>query len=580
MSGLRGTRLHLIEDFTDVEDFFRWLSTVKGPLGVDTETGGLDWWRVPLRTIQIGDMQHGWTIPEETWKGVAVDALKRWDGDLVFQNAKFDLHFLESNDVPVARHRVHDTKVAAHLVDNVSPNGLKSLAVRYVDDKANVLEHSLKTAMRQNKWTWATVPTDFGPYWQYAALDPVLTTQVLAELNKELTPHRELYELELGLQLQLVDMERRGITIDVDYCHQAIDALEQEASDINARITAEYGIENPGSNQQIIAQLKKADVPLTEMTEKGNIKLDEEVLKSIDHPLAAAVLQYRHAVKIASTYLSKYVDLADSDGILHASVNQLGAKTGRMSISRPSMQNLERSATVRDAFTARPGRTLLLIDYDQIELRLLAHYAGIESLLEAGRAGVDLHTVTARGIYGIAASDPVPKGKRQLTKNATYCKIYGGGVDKFAETAHVTAAEANAFLMSYDKSYPEVLAFQQAMENHALKSDDPHITTGYGRQLRKPVYKGNYIFVNYLIQGTAADVLKDRMVALSCEGLDQYLVLPVHDELIFDVPDDEVEEYEHAVIEVMEERTRFNVPLTVEATRVQRWGDKYREEIS
>src|SRR5690606_34987227 len=152
--------------------------------------------------------------------------------------------------------------------------------------------------------------------------------------------------------------------------------------------------------------------------------LDEESLDSIDHPLAKIVKEHRHARKIVGSYFENYLELAHGD-IIHASINPLGAKTGRMSVSRPSMQNLERSATVRDAFIAREDHVLLLVDYDTIEYRLFAHYADMEEILEAARQGVDMHTRTAQQIY---RKEVIEKEERSITKNATYAKLYGAGV--------------------------------------------------------------------------------------------------------------------------------------------------------
>lgn len=579
---LGNPRLVLVDSWEAAEAYHHWLETFcasRAPaMGCDTETQGLDWWRKDLRTIQFGDENHGWVLPVDQWAGLAHETFQRWQGSLIFLNAKFDLHFLETNGFNVGRHRVHDVKLIAHLTHNERFNGLKSLATSLIDPEANLLEKELKDGMKAHGWGWDTVPMDFAPYWQYAALDPILTLRVWQAHAKELTQFWSLYDMENTVQQQLLDMERRGARVDLEYCELAVRSLLDEAEEAAERCK-DYGLTTPGSNPKGAKALQEQGVVLTVRTEKGNnLSLEKEVLAGIDHPLAQHILTYRHAKKIASTYLEKFLDMADGE-FLHPSVNQLGARTGRMSIGRPSMQNLERSATVRDGIIPREGNKLVLIDYDQIEYRLLAHYAGMDDIIEAAKRGEDLHTATAQSIYGV---EQVTRAQRDITKNATYSKLFGAGLEKFATTAKVPLQQAETFLTQYDEAHPQVRVFMDsviAMGRQRLSDEGAaYVFTAYGRRLQRAKHRGDYVLVNYLIQGTAADVLKEKMARLSLEGLDDYLVLPVHDELVFDVPEAEVEEYVPEVVRCMEEHERFSVPLTVEAQVVDRWGDKYREE--
>ncbi len=578
--GLDNVQLTLVETWDEAEALWRWLQLPRAILGVDTETGGLDWWRQPLRTVQFGDETAGWIVPFDQWRGFVQEAFRRYDGPIVMHNAKFDTHFLMANGVKLRRDRVHDSLIRATLVDNEGVHGLKSLAATLVDPQANALEKQLKDGMTKNGWGWDTIPTDFPPYWQYGALDPVLTVRVWNALEEAARPYERLYDMELAVEHVLTDMEQRGVKIDREYCTITRDALATYAADCAASIEARWGVTNPGSSYQIGKALQSDGVALTTLTDKGNIRLDETVLETIDHPLAKEVLEYRHATKISKTYLDNFLDLADTNDLLHPSVNALGARTGRMSVGRPSLQNLERTAQVRDAFVSREGRTLLLIDYDAIEYRLLAHYAQAETLLAAARDGSDMHTITAQQIYGTAE---ISRAQRQLTKNATYAKLYGAGAAKFALTAGISEEDARNFMAAYDMAQPEVHAFQEAVTragNTRLSTEGvPYITTHYGRRLRAPQNKGLYVLINYLIQGTAADVLKERTVQLALAGLDQYLGLLVHDEYVFDVPDDELDDFRHAAIDVLEEHDRFACPLTVDTQVTKRWGSKYRQEL-
>lgn len=419
-------RVTCIDDLAELK---RWLSENRREiLAVDTETGGLDWWKDDLRTIQLGDQDTGWCLDSDSWKGAAIELLGAYDADIVFHNMKFDLHYLETNGVKIDRRLVHDTRTMAHLVAPQWPTGLKPVSTRLVHRGAAAGQAALKKAMQEQRWTWATIPTDFGPYWQYAALDPVLTARIYGKLKPEVDEHfRDVYELEIAATLVLMGMERRGAHVDLAYCADMMQRLEPYLEQMRGWIKLEFGVGNPGSDKQVIAKLHEAGLTWEKKTEKGNVACDKEVLKSLPHPLARAILDYRDAQKLYGTYLKNFYNLTDSDGFLHASINPLGARTGRMSISRPSMQNLPRSQHPRNAIIARPEHTLVLCDYDQVEMRLLAHFAGEERMLEAirygdqmtdaGYTGYDVHSMNARGIYGLGQDEEVPKAQRNVTKN-------------------------------------------------------------------------------------------------------------------------------------------------------------------
>jgi DNA polymerase-1 len=588
---LADVSLRRIESIDDVLELKRWFGERRPVLGVDTETGGLDWWREPLRTIQFGDAMTGWCLDARLWLGPAIELLRAYEGDLVMHNMKFDTHFLEVNGVPVHRSRLHDTRTMAHLIDPVKATGLKPVSARLIHRGAAAGGQLLKQGMQENKWTWATVPVEFGPYWQYAALDPVLTAR-LYELFKPTidSTYREVYELEIASTLVLADMERRGAYVDLTYCRDMVSKLEPYLAELRSWIKHEFGVANPGSDAQVIKYLNGLGIYWDKKTEKGNTACDKEVLGAIPHPFALAVLQYRDAQKLLSTYLMNYVDLTDSDGYLHASINPLGARTGRMSISRPSMQNLPRSQHPRNAFVPSPGRKLVLCDYDQIEMRLLAHFAQEEAMLAAirygdemtaaGHSGYDVHSMNARGIYGLGMDEAVPKAKRQVTKNSGFAKIYGAGLAQFARTAGIPEHEAKAFLDLYDQRFPGVRRFQdqviQVAAGRARTSEDGYawVKSPVGRRHPCEVRK-MYKLTNYLIQGTAADVFKQAMVNLDLAGLSEYLILPVHDEAIADVPEDEAEEYGREMQKVMANTKDFSVPLTTDMEVVDRWGIKY-----
>lgn len=244
-----------------------------------------------------------------------------------------------------------------------------------------------------------------------------------------------------------------------------------------------------------------------------------------------------------------------------------------------------------------PGNTLVLADYDQIEMRLLAHFSQDPNMIYAiqlgdwydaqGVAGFDLHSQTARMAYGIPPEQSVPKAQRQVAKSAGFAEVYGAGGETFAATANISLAEAQEFKRAYGNMYPGVARFSQYITKtlrermplqpryDGISPPLPYLDSPYGRRHYVELdlaYKG----VNYIIQGTAADVLKDRLVVMRNAGLGEFMCLPVHDEVMLDVPNEQVEDVVAVLREQMPERDKFAVPLTVGVDLVQRWGDKYR----
>lgn len=592
---LSGVSLRFVECLDDFFELRRWLGERREILGVDTETEGLDWWRDKLRTIQFGDCMTGWTM-SAAWSGAADELLRAYEGPIVMANSKFDMHFLELNGVYVNRRQLHDTRTMAHLIDQLHSTGLKPLAARLINSKATAGERVLKTAMKDSGWTWATVPLDFAPYWQYAALDPVLTARLYEKFRPQIdASYKDVYELEIASTIVLADMERRGAAVDLHYCNTMIKLIEPNLAKLAEWVTFEYGIANVGSDAQVIKYLNDQGITWTKRTKKGAVAFDKEVLQDLNdvHPLIPVIRRYRDTTKLLKSYLYKYIDLTDSGGFLHCSVNPLGARTGRMSISRPSMQNLPRSQHPRNAIVARPGHNLGLIDFDQIEMRLLAHFSQDPAMIEAirygdemtaaGHKGFDVHSMNARGIYNLGNDEAVPKHMRQITKNSGFAKVYGAGLEQFCRTAGVPLAEGEAFLAQYDLTFPGVRAFQNHVgrvgAQRLATTGEPYVVTPMGR--RNPSYKDKiYSLTNYLIQSTAADVLKIKLVELEHAGLTEHLILPVHDELIYDIPGDEAaaREYMHEVQKIVQERARFSVPLTADVEIHQVWGHKYKHD--
>jgi DNA polymerase-1 len=576
-TSIENVQLTLIDSIDSAMEFKRWLGQSRYVLGFDTETGGLEAWSQPLRTVQFGDAMQGWVMPWNTWGGVALEVFKTYEGEMVGHNLKFDAGFAERHmKVKFPWHRAHDSMIECHIVDPTLPIGLKPAAQRMVHPRATSGQEMLEAAKKAQGWTWATIPVEFPGYWAYGALDAVLAARV-HEVQHPIIQSRyqDVYDLELAVLRVVMGMEQRGARIDVEYCGTKMQELLDWVEEIQKWCMKEYGVKNIGSNPQVTSRLIADGVELTETTPTGKWKLDEEVIEYIQHPLANAVRDARKATKIANTYFLNFINMRDGDR-LHPNIKTVGARTGRMSIERPALQTLPRGRIVRDAFIPSEGHVLLSADYDQVEMRLLAHFAQDQAMIDAINSG-DLHTETARRVYGdpsIGKKDP----RRQTAKNAGFAKIYGAGAEKFAKTAGISVQEAYTFLGNYDMMFPGVRAFQKQVElvaRQRVASDGvAWIRTPLGRVL--PADQGKeYTLVNYLIQGTADDVLKRALVDLDLVGLGDMLVVPVHDEVIIDAPLEDAAEVAELVRTTMTQ-TNWTVPLTagVEGPFTQ-WGEKY-----
>lgn len=585
--GLGNVKLHLVDDFDTAWEFWQWLEG-RDFVAVDTETTGLVIGSDVVRTVQVGGLDAGWTIPWVGWSGLFEDMLKKFDGPIVMHNAKFDAGMLSHMGVHVPRHRIEDTRVMSHILEPHLSTALKSQAGRHVDPVAASPQKKLDEAIgARGPWTWATVPINFPPYWQYGALDPVLTAHLYVRHKKLIAAEApESYQLENAVQWVIEKMERHGCRIDTPYTEQQRRKFDSFVADAEAWVQREYGV-SPGSNQAVVRILQEAGFQFTKATAAGAISLDKEVLAGIDHPLAKIVLQRRQLQKLSSTYLKHYLEEQDDDGYIHPSINTLGARTSRMSMERPNLQNLPRKSeankaaeVVRNCVIASENNSLVMCDFDQIEMRLLAHLSQDPNLIAAFSAPDDFFVTLARDIFmdpTLQKSDP----RRSVTKNVGYAQIYGAGIAKMAQTAGVPEDQVRVVKQRFDTLYPGVRRFQQEVERVAWARQR---TEGvpYARSMvtgRRHVADTNkiYALVNYLIQGTAAEVFKQKLLSLDAAGLGEYMVIPVHDEIILDVPNTEKDDIVRTLRDIMNDTTTFSVPISASVAQGERWGMK--EEV-
>ncbi|RKZ94097.1 MAG: hypothetical protein DRQ40_06550 [Gammaproteobacteria bacterium] len=575
--------LRLIESFDEAQQFMTWLGERRTWLAVDTETGGLDWWRERLRTVQIGDTETGWTIPWEMWGGLAKDAIERYTGPTVMHNSKFDLHFLEHNGVKYPRHNLHDTMPMVGLIEPAMAKGLKPASERHVLKGAAQGGRALKSAMSKGKWTWDTVPINLPEYWIYASLDTVLTARLAEKFYPIIeAQYKRAYETEVAVAQVLCDMETRGMLIDPHYVADMSIWLDLQEVDLLGWFRDEVHIKNPMADAQTIRWFQSNGHQFTKRTEKGNLALDSEVLLDIAasdvwySPVAAGVNRLRDLHKTRVTYFDAFMEFADDNDRIHTQINPMEAITARMSSTRPNLQNIparKHGKMVRDSFLAGPGNKLISADFDQIEYRIMVSRAGEQNLIDAINGGQDLHTYMTSVVYGKPYEDVQPE-ERGVMKNATFAFLYGAGNTKFADMAGISINDAVEFRKMYSTQFPAIDHYARTINQ--LGATQGSVVTGYlGRKQAIWSKKESYKLLNYATQGEAGDVLKAKMVELSMTDAGQYMLLPIHDELLFEVPEEDAEEIKNIIEDVMPENHAFHVPLSVGADIVTRWGDKY-----
>ena len=339
---------------------------------------------------------------------------------------------------------------------------------------------------------------------------------------------------------------------------------------------------SPFATQEVVTALQDEGVELTKLTDAGKLSVDEDVLSHIDNPLAQKILEARKLDKLISAYFMNFLHYR-TDDVLNTHIRQLAARTGRMSCSEPALQQVPKNSLVRDAFIPREGNQIVLCDYDNQELRVAAGLSGDVKMMDAFEHNRDLHYESAANVFG--DFDPKTEdgiAKRNIGKRGMYSKAYGAGIAKFAATVGVDEAVASAIYTALSQTYP---GLDQGMASVTAKvreraiaegSDTGYVVLGDGRRIMVKSAKA-YVGFNAKIQGECAVVLKRAIVDLDAAGLGDFLVLPVHDEQVFDIPREDVAEAVPVIEQVMT-REDYRVPLTVGAKVVDRWGDAYRKE--
>jgi DNA polymerase-1 len=462
----------------------------------------------------------------------------------------------------------HDTQVAAYLLD---PAG-----------RAYPLHELL-----ENEGIGVSVKNADG------VAERAVGTRALAERQlarlEELGLTRLLREVELPLVDVLIEMERTGVKLDVERVAKISGRVGQRIAELERDVWELAGEEFTIGSPQQLSEILFNKLGLSKKRRgKTGFSTDARVLQAIrgEHPIIEKVEDWRELSKLKSTYLDALPELIDArTGRLHTTFNQTATTTGRLSSTNPNLQNVpirtELGREIRSCFVAEEGHRLISADYSQVELRVLAHIAGEDVLKDIFRRGEDVHTATAGTILGTAPEDVDP-GTRSKAKMVNYGIVYGLSAYGLADRLQIPQDEAQEFIDRYLDGFPKVKEFIESTIEQA--TNEGHVSTLFGRIRRIPELRarqwttrslGERLAVNTVIQGTAADILKVAMLRCrdALAGMESRLVLTVHDELLFEAPEDEVEAAKEIVVREMAEAFELDPPLEVDVGVGLNWTD-------
>jgi len=503
-------------------------------------------------------------------------------------DGKFDMAVLAENGLDVAC-LCFDCMVAAYILCEQTLN-LKALAFKWLGMEMPPVTDLIGTGAKQIPMSGVEIEKAA----DYSCADADMTFRLCALLGEALKA-QNLWELFDGVEMPLVPvllhMERTGILLDTKLLERMSADLGEQMTMLEGSIYQGAGQKfNINSTQQLGTILfEKMQLP-TGKKRGGGFSTSADVLENLrdTDPIIGYILDYRQLSKLKSTYVDALPALINAKtGRLHTSFNQTRTTTGRLSSSDPNLQNIpirgEQGRQIREAFVAPPGSVLLAADYSQIDLRALAHLSQDENLLDAFRRDEDIHAATASQLYGVAPAQ-VTGDMRRLAKTVNFGVIYGMSEFGLEQATELSREEAAKFIHAYFEKYPGVRQYLDRTKEQAR--DQGYVQTLLGRKRIIPEIKSpNRILreaaermaINMPVQGTSADIIKKAMVDIYRVMVDRNLksrmLLQVHDELVFEVPENEVETMRRLVPDLMVNAIKLSIPLKVDVKTGRNWGE-------
>jgi DNA polymerase I len=592
-------------------DFSRWLTALENAelFAIDTETTSLDYMQAKLVglsfCIEAGKaaylpLAHDYLdAPQQlelTWVLAQLKPLLESEKHLkVGQNLKYDAHILQNYEINL-RGVTFDTMIESYCYNSVATrHNMDALADKYLGVKTVHFEDIAGKGKKQ--LTFNQIAIEQAGH--YAAEDADITLRLhqtlFAKLNKIRTQLSVFADIEMPLMPVLMQMEHTGVLIDSDLLDQQSHALGMRLSELEIKAHniagQSFNLSSPKQLQQILFEELK--IPVIKKTPKGAPSTAEDVLQelALDYPLPKVILEHRTLSKLKSTYTDKLPLMVNSStGRVHTSYHQAVTATGRLSSTDPNLQNIpirsEEGRKIRQAFIAPPNHKIVAIDYSQIELRIMAHLSNDVGLVTAFSEGKDIHQATAAEIFSVELAD-VTTDQRRSAKAINFGLIYGMSAFGLAKQLGIGRKQAQEYMDVYFKRYPSVLSYME--ETRQLASEQGYVETLFGRRLYLPDINAKNQMrkkaaeraaINAPMQGTAADIIKKAMLVVAQwlaehKELNIKMTMQVHDELIFEIHQDILDEVVPKLVELMNNAVDLAVPLIAEYGIGDNWQEAH-----
>ncbi|MFC1939449.1 DNA polymerase I [Chloroflexota bacterium] len=592
---------HIINTSADLDRLLGRLSASKS-FAFDLETTSLDAMSAQLVGISLslapGEAYYipvghvGWVEVEQMPLDYVIEHLKSPLEDAALaklaHNGKYDMTVLAEYGITVNNLTV-DTMVAAYLLSEKSLS-LKALAFSKLGIEMTPIVALIGSGAKQLSMSQVEIARAA----DYACADADMTLRLTELLSDELR-QQGLWQLfadvEMPLVPVLIHMERSGIALDTELLRQMAHHLGEQVLKLETEIYNSVGHQFNINSPQQLSRVLFEELKLTATQKrKGSYPTGASVLEELrgTHPIIEFILEYRQLAKLKSTYIDALPGLINpKTGRVHTSFNQTRTATGRLSSSDPNLQNIpirgDLGKQVRQAFIAPPGCCLLGGDYSQIDLRALAHLSQDWGLLSAFERDEDIHAATATRLFGVDASK-VTADMRRLAKTVNFGVIYGMSDYGLEQATELSREEAAQFITAYFEKYPGVKQYLESTKQ--LARDRGYVQTLLGRRRAIPEINSDNrqvrqsaerMAINMPVQGTSADIIKVAMINLYREmgkrRLKSKMLLQVHDELLFEVPDEELEEVRRLVSDTMSTALELSVPLKVDMNSGRNWGE-------
>lgn len=595
---------------TDLAELKRWIADIEraGLFSFDTETTSLNYMEAELVGLSFSiepgvaayvPVAHDYPgAPDQLDRNEVLALLKPLleseSCHKIGQNLKYDMSVLANYDITL-RGIEYDTMVESYILDSVATrHDMDSLALKYLGHKTISFKDIAGKGAKQLTYNQIGIEEAS----RYAAEDADITLRlhqaIWPRLNNIPSLVKVFRDIDIPLVSVLSRIERRGCHIDVDMLRLQSNELAKKMMELEQKAWDEAGQQFNLSSPKQLGEILygKLEIPVFKKTPKGQPSTAEAVLEelALDYALPQIIMDYRSVSKLKSTYTDKLPEMISRrTGRLHTSYHQAVAATGRLSSSDPNLQNIpvrtEEGRRIRQAFIAPIGRKLVAADYSQIELRIMAHLSGDAGMVDAFAKGLDIHRATAAEVAGKKVSE-VTDLERRNAKAINFGLIYGMSAFGLAKQLGISRHDAQYYVDSYFEKYPGVKRYMERTRTEA--AEQGYVETLFGRRLYLPdIHARNAnvrqaaerTAINAPMQGSAADIIKLAMIDvdqwLTTSGIDALMIMQVHDELVFEVADKDVDTLVREVSARMSAAAQLNVPLVVEPGIGHNWDEAH-----